>query len=303
VPFAPIPESALISRAAVAPIAVFTGVPFARQAFRIWSLRWHALPRNGERLRSLRKPPRSDAAGVEYQLLNGRRYYSPSRMGLQGLRFLDGYVRTGRPLYLARSVSRANKLLQLGIWRAGAIYFRYLRTWPGEGLRNPWYSAFGQGHALSLFVRLYRVTGEQRYLDVARAVFLSFRQLGPRPGPWVAYVLRGYLWLEEYPSRRPTHVLNGHIHALMGIYEFERLTGDPVARQMLEGALTTLRHHAHRYRVPGGLSYYDLVHFSRMSHYHALHILQLRMVAWLTARNRYFAGLANLLARDARAHL
>ena len=60
-------------------------------------------------------------------------------------------------------------------------------------------SAYSQGFALSLYVRLYRVTGDQAYLDSAQAVFRSFRQLGPGSRPWVSYVVSGELWLEQYP--------------------------------------------------------------------------------------------------------
>ena len=39
--------------------------------------------------------------------------------------------------------------------------------------------------------------------------------------PWVAHVdPRRYLWLEHYPRRKPDHVLNAHLHAIFGIYEY-----------------------------------------------------------------------------------
>ena len=66
-------------------------------------------------------------------------------------------------------------------------------------------------------MRLYRVTGDRADLDLAQAVFRSFRQLGPMSRPlWVSYVVRGGLWLEQYPSSRPSHVLNGFNFAVFG---------------------------------------------------------------------------------------
>jgi hypothetical protein len=182
--------------------------------------------------------------------------------------------------------------------RAGeALFFPHHRRWLVERLEPPWYSAHSQGQVLSLFVRLYRVTGDSTYLRAARATFMSFRQLGPRDGPWVSHVQDGFLWLEEYPARPPTHVLNGHIHALLGIYEFERLTRDPASRQLLEAALTTVSRNAHRYRVRGGLSYYDQHHFTRWRHYHTIHIRQLQM-AYELSGDPHFRWLARAFAAD-----
>ena len=35
----------------------------------------------------------------------------------------------------------------------------------------------------------------------------------------------GSLFLEEYPSRNPPHVLNGFLYALIGLYEFAKVSG------------------------------------------------------------------------------
>jgi hypothetical protein len=240
----------------------------------------------------------SDRAGVRYQLIDGRRYYSPTGLGLHGVRFLDSYVRTGNPAYLRRAVAHADRLLRMRHRAGRALFLPHQRDWRPERLEAPWYSAHSQGQVLSFFVRLYRVTGEVTYLRAARAVLMSFRQLGPRDAPWVAYTSGGFLWFEEYPTRPPTHVLNGHIHALLGIWEFERLTRDPVARQMLEAGLTTVRHNARRHRVPGGLSYYDQVHFTRWRHYHRLHVRQLGILHRVSG-DGFFRRLADAFAEDA----
>ena len=114
------------------------------------------------------------------------------------------------------------------------------------------------------------------------------------------YVQNGDLWLEEYPSCRPTHVLNGFNFAVFGLYDYERLTRDPAATQLLQGALSTLRRRAGAYRVPGEYSYYDLVHRTQHEHYHDIHIWQLRDLS-LVSRDPYFGGLArSVLEADGR---
>jgi hypothetical protein len=151
-------------------------------------------------------------------------------------------------------------------------------------------------------VRLHRVTGDEVHLEAAEHLFESYRRLGRRKGgegrPWVAYVADGgYLWLEHYPNDRPDHVLNAHLHSLIGLYEYWQHTRSDEARQLLEGALTTMRDRAGRFRREGRVSIYGLR--SRTNHfkYHQVHIWQLRLLGRMTS-DRYFIELADAMAAD-----
>jgi len=293
----PLDPADLLSRATVPATRPFSPAPFREASYKIQTISWGDLPLNGERLMRLATPPNSDRDGIPYKVVNGRNYYSPGNIAEAGVRFVDSYVRTGNTGYLDRARVRAAKLRALGFVRDGALFIPYGFDYPSEHLRAPWVSAYAQGLALSLFVRLYRVTGESGYADLARLALLSFRQLGPGGQAWIGYVAAGDLWLEEYPSSRPSHVLNGFNFALFGLYDYERLTRDPGAHQLLEAALATMRRRAGAYRVPGDLSYYDLVHRTQWPHYHEIHIWQLRDLAAISG-DPYFSQLAAALAAD-----
>ena len=293
----PLDPSRIASLATVPADKPFSPSPFRVAGYSIRTLPWESLPMNGMSLLRLSTPPNADRDGISYKVVNGRNYYSPGNVASEGVRFVDDYVRTGNPAYLDRARVRAAKLRQIGFIRNGALFVPYMFDYPSENLRAPWVSAYSQGFALSLFVRLYRVTGEYGYVDSARAVFESFRQLGPGSKAWVAYVPKGDLWLEEYPSGRPSHVLNGFNFALFGLYDYERLTRDPAAHQLLEGALSTMRRHAVDYRVPGDVSLYDLVHRTQHVHYHEIHIWQLRDLAAISG-DSYFSDLAAKFLAD-----
>ena len=293
----PIDPQTLPARATVAPETPFPSGTFRVEEYAIQTLAWERLPLNGLSLMSLRDPVNGDADGIGYKVVKGRNYYSPGNIADQGIRFVDSYVRTGNPLYLERAKLRAAKLREIGFVRDGALWVPYRFNWPTERLMAPWVSAYSQGFALSLFVRLYRVTGESTYLEDAQAVFRSFRQLGPGSRPWVSYVVRGQLWLEGYPSSRPSHVLNMFAFAVFGLYEYERLTRDPAASQLLQGALSTLRRTAGSFRVPGEVSLYDLVHRTQHAHYHGVVIWQMRDLGALS-RDPYFRSLADVFEAD-----
>ena len=292
--FAPV---RIFNRATLTPLPKFATRPFDISSVTIRTLAWADLPLNGKTLLSLKLAAGADAEGIVYKVVDGRRVYSPGNLGDEGIRYVDGYVRTGDPAYLDRAVVRANKLISLSRLSGGARYFPYLYDYASERLRAPWYSAYSQGFALSLFVRLYRVTGLQAWAERARETALSFRRLGRVTRPWVAYVANRRLWLEEYPSATPTHVLNGFNFALFGLYDYERLTRDPAARDLVRGALRTIRSYGTTYRVPGGISYYDLVHRTRHAKYHLIHIWQLRALAAISG-NPWYSSLAAAYWRD-----
>ena len=295
--YTPLGTSDIVSRATVLGFQPFSPPPFRVAGYQIRTLGWSALPLNGLSLPRLATPPGADPSGIPYKVVNGKNYYSPGNIASEGIRFVDGYVRTGNPAYLTKARVRAAKLREIGFTRDGALLLPYRFNYPAEGLRAPWVSAYAQGLALSFLVRLYRVTGESGYADTARSVFAAFLRLGPARPNWLDYVLSSNLWLEEYPSSHPTHVLNGFNFAVFGLYDYERLTRDPAATQLLQASLSTMRRHAADYRVPGGISLYDLVHRTRHEHYHEIHIWQLAALGAISG-DAYFNQLSALFAAD-----
>jgi D-glucuronyl C5-epimerase C-terminus len=295
--YTPLGPEDIESRADLTRFRPFSPAPFRVASYSLRTLEWAALPLNGRSLPKLAPPPGADPDGIPYKIVNGKRYYSPGNIASDGIRFVDGYVRTGDPAYLSRARVRAARLVAIGIAKDGALYLPYDFDYPTESLHAPWVSAYSQGLALSFLVRLFRVTGEWRYADTARSIFAAFRLLGTRRVHWVAYVLSSDLWLEEYPSARPSHVLNGFNFAIFGLYDYERLTRDPAATQLVEAALSTMRRHAIDYRVPGGISYYDLTHRTQFAHYHEIHIWQLAALGAISG-DAYFTKLSATLRAD-----
>ena len=135
-------------------------------------------------------------------------------------------------------------------------------------------------------------------------MFASFRTIGPVASPWVATIDDDYLWLEHYPGGVTQHVLNAHLWATFGIYDYWRqlqrngADGIDAVRTTLEGAITTMRDNVWRYRRVGQTSLYALVHRTSWMFYHLMHIKQLRLLAEISA-DGYFATMADLFYSDA----
>ena len=167
-----------------------------------------------------------------------------------------------------------------------------------DTLKAPWYSALAQGHGISVLVRAHLLlnekdSGDPRYLEAARSALASFYQPIDRGG--VAFTDEsGDLWFEEYIVSPPTHILNGFIWALWGIYDYWLATKDSSARELFSCAVRTLLHNLDRYDL-GFWSLYEQsgtrLPMVASPFYHRLHIVQLRVMQRLTASGTGGLGL------------
>ena len=151
-------------------------------------------------------------------------------------------------------------------------------------LKAPWYSGLAQGQGISLLLRAYRATGTASYLDAAKKAFSSFLRFTSEGG--VAFTdARGNIWFEEYIVSPPTHILNGFIWAIWGVYDYFLATESSAARNLFAQATLTLRENLARYDL-GFWSLYEqsgtLLPMVASPFYHRLHVIQLRIMYRIT---------------------
>ena len=220
--------------------------------------------------------------------------------------FLE-YRRTGDRLWLDRAVRQAERLTEIRVLRDGAWWFPYRHPWTYDGrtLTPPWFSAMAQGESLSLFVYLAQETGEARWNTAADRTWASLIQPYTASGPWGTLVIDDHLYFETFAGDQPPLlVMNGHIFASFGAYDYWRHTGDPTAARFFNGAWTTVAERMlPAVRVPGSASYYcvQAVFCQRPrwqnQPYHLIHIWQLDTLARITG-DTAFAEWAQLLRTD-----
>jgi hypothetical protein len=271
---------------------------FAARRFPLRRLHWDQLWLNGGELAKFTAVGHTDADGIPLYNWDGADYYHPVRIELQGLSRIDSYVRTGDHRYIETLRKFDLKLRSMAAESNGGWFLPDTFNYTPEGLEPPWYNTMSQGLGLAFFVRMHRVFGDPADLVWATRLFDSFKVLGPRPTPWVAEVDGGYLWLEHYPGGNSKHVLNAHLHATFGLYDYWQETHSRSARRMLNAAITTMRDNAWRYRRKGHTSLYCLTSTSSSMHYHHLHVEQLRQLARISG-DGYFWRLAGRLRQDA----
>ncbi|NLG21021.1 MAG: hypothetical protein GX555_06245 [Actinomycetales bacterium] len=208
--------------------------------------------------------------------------YHPVNTAAYGLSLLESYRVTGEQDYLDRAAANASALLAGAESDAdGALWFPYRFDYELHQDRDllmeaPWYSGMAQGQGLSLLVRLHEEMGEERWLAAADSVFASFGTDHAAGEPHFTLVDEcGHLWFEEYVDDlvEPTHVVNGHIYAMFGLYDYAQAYGSPEAERLFDAAATTVAEQFPRYRLEGNISFYCAARYCHVSrwqppHYH-----------------------------------
>jgi len=230
-------------------------------------------------------------------------YYHPVLIAQKGINYINSYILTQDIRYILRVEGWINKLIDISFEINGSLYFPYnFNTRPHgcyqDTLFAPWFSGMAQGQVLQLLVRLFYVTENYEYLQLADKVFQSFRNLSKENYPWIAFVDGdGYYWIEEYPLPEPDHTLNGFIFAILGLYEYWLATKDPEVKLYIDAALTTLYVKLPLFRNPGWISYYCLKHHHQSAQYHILHINLLKYLYRITGET-FFLEFADSLYTD-----
>ncbi|RUS88728.1 hypothetical protein EGW08_003543 [Elysia chlorotica] len=125
-----------------------------------------------------------------------------------------------------------------------------------------WYSAMGQGQAMSALVRAHNLTGDCRYLAAAERA-LHLYTLGSEEGGVRARFLGQLDWYEEYPTvPTSSFVLNGFIFSMMGLYDVMKTSrGKPqkLAQKLWDAGMKSLKFMLGMYDTGAG-TLYDLRH-------------------------------------------
>ena len=157
--------------------------------------------------------------------------------------------------------------------------FEYFRT-----LKAPWYSGLAQGQGLSVLVRAFAETRASKFEIAADRVYETLK-LPIQDGGVVYRDDTDFPWIEEYLVEPPTHILNGFIWALWGVYDYWLLTRKPEAFKLFQSYVGTIVKNLPRYDS-GFWSYYELtpqrVKCVASNFYHRLHIVQLKIMHEMT---------------------
>ena len=129
------------------------------------------------------------------------------------------------------------------------------------------------------------------YADAAHLAFEPLRLDVAEGGVLVTDASQD-IWIEEYIVDPPTHILNGFIWALWGVFDYARWSGRSDAFRIWEAGVATLAKRLADFDT-GWWSLYEARDGSRemlaSRYYHTLHITQLRVMHRLTGIDAFSA--------------
>lgn len=162
-----------------------------------------------------------------------------------------------------------------------------------DTLNAPWYSGLAQGQGVSLLLRAHASSRREEYLQAAERAFTALTRPIAEGGVLFEDAEKN-LWIEEYLVDPPTHILNGFIWALWGVFDYWLVCADRLAKTVFDRGITTLLQNLARYDT-GYWSLYEQsgtrLKMLASPFYHRLHIVQLRVMSRLTGDN-FFAETA-----------
>lgn len=159
-----------------------------------------------------------------------------------------------------------------------------------EYLGAPWRSALAQGQGISVCLRAYELSGDERYLEAAKMAFNAFKFMAREHEGGVLDDSCGYTWLEEYIFSKPNHILNGFIWALWGVRDYAVYFDDKYAWELWHSCLKTLEENLHHYDLGFWTSYdlaslYGNVTMPASIYYQNLHCVQMKAMYLLTQKS------------------
>tara|TARA_B100001540_G_scaffold315509_1_gene342948 strand:- start:696 stop:1688 length:993 start_codon:yes stop_codon:yes gene_type:complete len=208
-------------------------------------------------------------------------------------------------LYLdTKNNNYKNKFLNISNWlvenlekndKGVYVWHHYFDFEYRDTLISPWYSGLAQGLGLSMLSRAYYETKEEIFLEILWKSWESMK-INVDDGGVIFIDENNNFWIEEYMVNPPTHILNGFIWALWGVYDVWKFFDYIEAKDLFQRCCKTIEKNLNLYDT----GYWSLYEQSGLKSqmisspfYHDLHIVQLRILYNLT-KNKKFLNKSNL---------
>ncbi len=206
-------------------------------------------------------------------------YEHPAMTAEWSIIHYERYLTSGNEKDLSVFLVHANQLLaDLNYDEKGAAVWYYQFDLGDE--KAPFYSGISQGMGISALIRAYQHTQEDTYLKAAIAAYQWM--IRPFKESGCLYHDEAYdCWFEE--DTHGTHILNGHVFSLFGLYDLYRVTQDPEVLNYFERGCNSIIANQHKFDLGCYSQYAERPAMPANNSYHLIHIVQMRVLALLTA--------------------
>lgn len=203
----------------------------------------------------------------------GERIFFPIEIFQYGLGAYDLYLKKHEECYLKKIYACANWAVENQNNSGGWETFLFKN-------KDQPYSSMAQAEGISLLLRVYKETKNEKYLKCAQKALL-FMIKPVSEGGTTLYEGDDVIFLEStfFPA-----ILNGWIFSIWGLLDYCKVVPDENVKQILKKSMDSLERH---------LPSFDLKYWSRYDEkkmisspfYHHLHIAQLKVMYDITGRD------------------
>ncbi|MBP7148531.1 MAG: hypothetical protein KBD01_13390 [Acidobacteria bacterium] len=227
---------------------------------------------------------RIDDDGLPYYATPSGRLYDPlvvARFGLKMLAIADATA-DASVRHRARGVAPAliASARSTGAWGRGGA---------ADAMSTDRPSGLVQGVVLSALLRLSDIPPDRELEGVVDRAFARLAAPVERGGTVAR--LDGGPFFEEFPRLPPSHILNGCIYALLGVYDLADSLGHREAQDLARAAESGMARSARRFVTKTGWSRYALGVYGHAPlaslHYHVAHIVLLDVLAQRTGESEF----------------
>lgn len=214
-----------------------------------------------------------DENGVPYVIEKSiGKQRNPMTVCNKALWYYDNFTKgdsTQRKLFL----NCADWLMTDMVKRDSFAVLKYDYDWAYYHMIAPWRSGLANGVSLRVFFRAHKLTNNQVYLDAAKQILNSFYVEVDKGGVIYSSKKEGW-WFEEFADEGGvvSRVLNGHMFAVLGIYEYFKYTNDSSAYFLFNEGVLALKNNISKYDRGNGHSFYDLRGTPANVKYHFIHV-------------------------------
>ena len=198
---------------------------------------------------------------------NPKPHYYPISIGQYGLAVFNSFIATN-------DENKKNHFLRIADWfiknkiedDVFGVYWLTDIPKPEYKIDKPWKSAFTQSRAISILLRAWQITNDDKYFSTAAESLKIFEIDISKNG--VSNIFEFGKFYEEYPASQPTMVLDGHIFSLLGLYDFVRAADKSSNYYLQAESLFNAGINALIYLLPDyDMKYWVKFNLCKMDHY------------------------------------
>jgi hypothetical protein len=190
-----------------------------------------------------------DAEGVPFLTVDGlgQIRFHPAYVALYALSY-TGVEDYNPALDIPRDMAKFRACIQTltvhlkeyrpGLW---AWEYPFDHVYNNNEIQAPWISAFGQAVGIEALMTAYRLDQNTDYIALAeKAAQTLYRDI---QNDGLLFRQGDDIWFEEFPApkRNPTHILNGHMRALLAIHTLAKVSGNVEHDEWFQRGIATLQ--------------------------------------------------------------